>query len=299
MKQLIRILTVHTVRDLFRYRSFCILIFGLFLLDRVVHHDSGQSLIPSSWQPENVSTSALAGFVFNELPGHLAGLILQWQTWLILAGLFLLKQLISMWPSSDMRRMHRNERSGFGILGALTAIGGQQVAWDAIAIISLCGAVGVWTLVWFVVLRWGWLMYPVSGWLWTFGLMVFIASPLTLAGFSYSSKLAVLSQGAFGRKLALFFRLFTDGGLFWRSWSFYFLRQTVEMAFVAVLPTWIILSVPQPWLRILLAGMVATPVYSYLKMASFKFFLYAYGGVPEVHAEYATYYQNLASNFEG
>ena len=267
MTPLVQILTVHTVKDLFRYRSFFILIFALLLLDRVVHPGAGKGLAVPSWHQIAASTAVLSSFVFNELPAVIAGWVVQWRTWLILLGLFLLKQLISMWPSSDMRRMHRNERGGFGLFGALSAIGWHQVVWDAIAIISLC---------------------------WALGLMAFLASPLTLAGFSYSSKLAVLSRGSFGRKLGLFFSLFTNRILFLKSWCFYLLRQIIEMTFVAALPMVILLSIPQPWIRILLAGVVATPVYSYLKMASFKFFLYVYAAFPEVRSEYDNYYHQLA-----
>jgi hypothetical protein len=296
MKSLIRILTIHAIKDLFRYRSFFILIFVLFLLDRSIHYDKSDDLTLPSWEQWGESFHNMAVFVFEELPPLLGQLILTWQTWSILVGLFLLKQLISMWPSSDMRRMHRKERSGFGLITSLTAINWQQVVWDAIALLSLCGTIGAWICLWYLALRWGWNQSPTTVWLWALGILVFIASPLVLAGFSYSSKLAVLSRGSFRRKLKLFFRLFTDPSLLARSWLFYLIRQIVEMAFVAVLPALIILTIPQPWLRIPLAGVVATPVYSYLKMASFKFFLYAYGDIPEVQMEYEDYYCSLRTN---
>jgi len=46
------------------------------------------------------------------------------------------------------------------------------------------------------------------------------------------------------------------------------------------------------WIRILTASLLATPVYSYLKMASFKFFLEMYRPFPLVQQEYETYYRN-------
>ncbi len=46
------------------------------------------------------------------------------------------------------------------------------------------------------------------------------------------------------------------------------------------------------WLRIAVASLSATPVYSLLKMASFKFFLEVYKPFPLVHAEYRSYYKN-------
>ena len=52
----------------------------------------------------------LAVYVFETLPGLLLDILTDYRTLLVAAALFFLKQLISMWPSSDMRRMHRLER---------------------------------------------------------------------------------------------------------------------------------------------------------------------------------------------
>ena len=38
MNHLLRVLTVNSGRDLIKYKSFFVLIFGLIALDRVVHH---------------------------------------------------------------------------------------------------------------------------------------------------------------------------------------------------------------------------------------------------------------------
>lgn len=45
------------------------------------------------------------------------------------------------------------------------------------------------------------------------------------------------------------------------------------------------------WVRVLTASLLATPVYSYLKIASFKFFLEIYRPFPLVQEEDRTYYR--------
>ena len=117
-----------------------------------------------------------------------------------------------------------------------------------------------------------------------------LSLPLVLAGFSYSSKLAVISAGSFRQKLALFFNLFHNPAVLGPSWIFFTIRIILESLFVVALPTAILLYVKSYWLRILAATFLATPVYSYLKMASFKFFLEIYRPYPLVRAEYADYY---------
>ena len=144
MKKLLRILTVDSLSDLFRYKSFLFLIFILIAADRIVHRlfaveKTGLSEgLGQGWGFQAADT------VFNKLPGKVLQLLMDYRTFLVIAGLFVLKQIISMWPSSDMRRMHRKERKGFGLLGSLLALRWEQVLWDAIAIGSICGLIPVW-----------------------------------------------------------------------------------------------------------------------------------------------------------
>jgi len=120
---------------------------------------------------------------------------------------------------------------------------------------------------------------------------VSLFSPLAMAGFSFSSKLAVISKGRFGEKLRLYFQLFLSRAVFVPSWIFFALRLVIELLFVIILPLIILLVIDVYWIRIPLATLIATPVYSYLKMASFKFFLEVYGAFPLVAQEYREYYQ--------
>ncbi len=76
----------------------------------------------------------------------------------------------------------------------------------------------------------------------------------------------------------------------WPSWIFFCLRILLELIFVVILPLIILFVVDIVWVRVPLATLIATPVYSYLKMASFKFFLHVYGSFPLVRHEFKQYY---------
>jgi hypothetical protein len=134
MKKLLRILTVHSVKDLLRYKSFFLLIFLLLLADRIIHRfvktpDKNFVL------PHGMAFShQTADYLFGQLPQKLVQWLFTPRIIAIAAGLFLLKQVISLWPSSDMRRMHRKERGRFGVFEALLALRWYQMAWDALAV---------------------------------------------------------------------------------------------------------------------------------------------------------------------
>ncbi len=294
MKQIFRILTIQSTRDLFRYKSFFGLIFFLFIVDRFIHVDAGSGVrIPAAIHPAQLSVY-LSTYLFDQMPARLVAVLFQWRTVAVLGGLFLFKQLISLWPSSDMRRMHRNERRKGAVLKALLMLRWHQVLWDALAVGILCGGAGTWILSWFLLCRAGRARLPSEIWLWWLLAVVFLTTPLILAGFSYSSKVAVLSRVGFTRKFRLFLMLFADRKILTASWLFYLVRQVVEILFVAAIPAAILLFVSIPWLRVLLAGMIATPVYAFLKMASFKFFLFVYRPFPEVREEYSDYYARMS-----
>ncbi len=292
--RLVRPLLVDSLRDLFRYKSFFLLIFALILADRVLKKTV--AVDRSALRLPNLAEAGLhtARVVFEEMPETLFTLLTDYRTFLALAGLFLLKQLISMWPSSDMRRMHRRERSGFGLLASLAAIRWEQVAWDALAVGSICAVTGLWCLAAFLLCRSLWIEAQTLGPLLLFGGLVGLFLPISMAGFSFSSKLAVIQRGGFGEKLALFFRLLTDIRFLLRAWLFFLFRIAVESVFVVAIPAAVLLLVELFWLRILAAGLLATPVYSYLKMVTFKFFLAIYSDTPLVKEEYIAYYAALA-----
>ncbi len=155
----------------------------------------------------------------------------------------------------------------------------------------LYNVLGGWSMAWYRLCHAGWAWLPSTIWLWIFMVLFLSATPLSLAGFFYSSKLAILSHSSFNRKLQLFIKLFTCHRIFAKSWLFYLLRQVVEIVFVLLLPAFILMTISLPWLRILTAGILATPIYSFLIMVSFKFFLYIYSPYSEVKKEYADYYQ--------
>jgi hypothetical protein len=294
MKKLLSILVIHSAKDLFKHKSFFLLIFALILADR------GLKILQKAFQfdvglPDiNQIDLAVAAYIFDRLPEQLIKIFLDFRFFVVLIGLFLLKQIISLWPSSDMRRMHRQEREQFGLLASLIAIRWEQVLWDAIAVFSLCLVAGIWCLFWFAINRLFWHRYESVVWIFILALSISAVFPMILAGASYSSKLAVISRGGFGEKLKLFFKLFSDRRVALWSWLFYAARLMLETIFVAAIPAYILLTVDNYVFRIILAALLATPVYSYLKMASFKFFLVVYDAFPLVKHEYASYYQRLA-----
>ncbi len=290
MKKLLRILTVHSVKDLLRYKSFFLLIFLLLLADRIIHRfvkspDNGFALPHGSGLGRQT-----ADFVFSQLPEKLVQWLFTPRVIAIAAGLFLFKQVISLWPSSDMRRMHRKERGRFGVFEALTALRWYQVVWDAMAVGTLCSILGIWFVLAYLVGLWLWVhALAIPGLMWTAALAL-AAMPLAMAGFSYSSKLAVIRNGTFLKRFVLFLYLFFHWRVLWTSWFFFALRIVLEAIFVAIIPAGALLLIDSFWLRMVIATLSATPVYSYLKMASFKFFLEVYGAYPLVRQEYGSYY---------
>jgi hypothetical protein len=293
MNKLFRILIVHSAKDLFKYKTFFLLIFILVIVDRAikrfVHIDRSALKLETFKELGN----QLASYVFNDLPGVIFHWLSDYRTFFVLIGLFFLKQIISLWPSSDMRRMHRQERGSFGLTGSLIYLRWQQVLLDAVAVSTTCSVVGVWMLLSFGLVHFFWEMHPSSIYLFPLGVLMFVAIPVAIAGFSYSSKLAVISRGLFTEKLKLFLKLFLDRKIFWSSWVFFLFRTVIESLFVVAIPAAVIIFVGDFWIRILVASILATPVYSYLKMASFKFFLEVYFPYDIVREEYRSYYETL------
>ncbi len=291
MNNLLRILTLHSAKELLKYKSFFFLIFFLIFADRVIHRfvktpEKGFDL-PAAADLGRQS----AEFVFTQLPEKLFQWLLSPRVMAIAAGLFLLKQAISLWPSSDMRRMHRKERGRFGVMEALAALRWYQVAWDALAVGLVCMLTALWVGLAFAAGLGIWSLTAGS----TTALvlaaaMAAMAMPVAMAGFSYSSKLAVIRLGTFGSRFRLFLELFASWRLLWTSWLFFSARIAVETLFVAIIPAGAIVYIDSFLLRITVAALSATPVYAYLKMASFKFFLEAYRGYGLVRQEYRSYY---------
>ncbi len=293
MRGLSRILTVHSFSALIRYKSFFLLIFLLLAADRLIHKFIRPSTEDMMLPVSLTDGIQAADFLFTQLPLKLYGWLLSPQVAVVIAGLFFFKQVISLWPSSDMRRMHRQERGRFGVLEALTALRWHQVAWDAMAVATVCGLFFAWSATAYVMGFVLWRSGAKFAGLWLCAGLAGMLLPLGMAGFSFSSKLAVIRHGRFGSRFRLFLCLFTDWPLLWRSWIFFACRMAVEFVFVAAIPAGAILMIDNFWLRMAVATVSATPVYSYLKMASFKFFLEAYRHHDIVRAEYAEYYASL------
>ncbi len=290
MKKLIHILLNQSLKELFKYKSFFLLIFVLILADRVLKYFSKSRQLALDLPKFNTLSVQVAEFVFNDLPQLLLQWITDYRTLVAVVVLFFFKQLISMWPSSDMRRMHRQERGKFGLASSLVAIHGRQVAWDALAVGSIVAITGIWIFGTYLCGLLTWNGYQSTFSLFLFAALTGLILPITMAGFSFSSKLAVISEGSFKEKLGLFFQLLLNRKVFLGAWIFFALRIAIEMVFVVILPLSVLWTMDNVVLRIAIAGIIATPFYSFLKMASFKFFLYIYQPFDLVKKEYQTYY---------
>ena len=293
MQNLVTILFVNSIKDLFKNKSFFLLIFILAFADRGLKVLKNRYQIDLGLPSLHKIDTETARYVFEKLPGVIIDAITDYRVIAVLIGLFFVKQIISLWPSSDMRRMHRKERDRFGIWTSLTTIKWQQIVWDALALIFLCSLAGLWCLTgfFFNLILWQKTGSPIV--VISLAGVVSLILPMIMAGFSYSSKLAVISKGSFREKLALFFKFIISPRIAGWSWLFYTARLILEAIFVVVIPAYILMTIDNYLLRILLATMLATPVYSYIKMASFKFFLIVYEEFPLVKQEYQSYYQTL------
>ena len=292
MKRLLNILVIDSIRELIRYKSFFLLVALLILLDRLLRNYSAKiqfqfdrgNLLDYQW---------LAIWTYETLPGEIMGMLLNWKLWAVAMGLFFFKQLTSMWPSSDMRLMHRKEGGTFRIFNSLRSIQGAQILWDALAI-STVGVIGlIWSGTGYLMGWWNWHEWRHPAALLPPLLMAGIFWPVGMAGFSYSSKLAVLRRSGFAEKRRLFFCLFLKPRVMLMSWIFFLFRILISLIFVLIVPIGVLLSVENLPLRILLASLSAAPAYSYVKMATFKFFLEVYRPYPEIRREYPEYFESL------
>ena len=292
MKRLLSILVVDSIRELFRYKSFFLLVALLIVLDRLLKHFS--SRIQFEFDRGSIhDLQWLAVWIYETLPVEMLDLLLNWKLWVVVLGLFFFKQLTSMWPSSDMRLMHRREGGRLRIFNALSSIKGTQLVWDAHAISTVGVIGGIWIGIGYLLGWWVWHDWGNPSALTPFLVMSGVFWPVGMAGFSYSSKLAVLRRSGFKEKRRLFFLLFLNPRVMMMSWLFFLCRILISLVFVLFVPIGVLLSVENLPLRIFLASLSAAPAYSYVKMATFKFFLEVYGPYPEIRREYSEYFEAL------
>jgi hypothetical protein len=292
-KLLLSILTLESAKDLIKHRSFILLIFLILAADRVLRHYVDlsalkESLSFSAWQQQ------LPQIVFVDLPK------LAWE-WLfspaalgLLAGLFLFKQVASLWPSSSLRRWHDTQKDQ-GLLSSLLSLRLTQFVWDLTALTMLIGITLLWSLLHF---SWCYLWWQRTASVlpaWCFVAMLLMVWPVIMAGLSYSSKLAVLQNGSYRDKFGLYLQLFKSPRLFFGSWLFFLARIVLESLFVAIIPLGALIYLDNVLLRTLLACASITPSYSYLKMASFKFFLFIYSPYPLIQREFKEYLSAMAA----
>lgn len=273
-----------------RHKSFLILILAIMGLDRLL-----KWLLPSPEALGNISlgrqSESISIFLFEHLPGLVLALARNPRVIGLLFAGFLLKEVLSLWPSSDMRRMHREERRGFGILGSLAVLRIPQVVWDMGAVALTAVVVGGWAA---LSISLGAVVWHVSGRVvWTGPCAAAFAGlllPSGMAAFSYSSKIAVMKSGTWQAKFAAFAKVFASPRIALPSWLFYAFRMALEVTVLGLIPIVVHYLVDWAVFRVALVSVLACPVYAYLKMLSFKFFLRVYRSTPIVAEEYAAYY---------
>lgn len=287
-----KLLTVvaHPFKNLVQYKSFLFLMLLLCVAERTIKHLKSiyhlNVKLPAFWRM-SADTSA---FMLFQFPDMVVKKMSDPRLIAMIAALFLLKKALTLWPASDMRRMHREERGRFGLVAAVGAIGWRQWSWFFAALLVWCGLVAGWFLLCFTVCRFGWRQYPNSGWLWGLGISIALTMPLVLAGFSFSSRLAVQTGGTMARKLVLLLKTCTSWRVVWRAWLFFLAWIVVEALFISGTTIYVLTKIEHGAVRFAMAAILATPFYAYLELAAFKLFLVAFETFPVVRQEYENYF---------
>lgn len=296
MKQLLRMLIVQPVESLLRFKSFFLLMFLVTLGDHMVKHVKFlyhlNLILPRFWRIEPKNSA----YMLFQMPGLVVKRMGSGDLFLILAGLFLLRQMLLLWPSSDLRRMHRAEREPFGLAGALKSITWKSVLFHISGLSAAWIITGLWCLGWFWINRFFWRHYQSGLWLWSLFFTIILILPLLSAALSYSSRLAVNSEGTFTEKFKLLCKLFTGWRIMAGSWLFFTLRFILRAIFVVAVPIYILVAVEKGPLKIFLLTLLTTPVSAYLETVSFKIFLAFYKDYPIIWQEYEIDYRNHINN---
>ena len=288
-KILLAVLTIGSVKELIKHRSFLALIFIILAADKILHRFFDFKALKTHLSTHDLILR-LPEILFNELPSLAAHWLFSPLAVLVLCGLFLFKQIVSLWPSNSLRSWHNNNHNA-GLFKSLLGLKLHQLFWDFSALGILASVALAWSGSWYFLCYLGWSISGSALTAWVVVIAVLTVWPILMAGLSYSSKLAVLHRGTFSQKYSLYLKLFTSRRIFVGSWLFYAIRILVEVAFIAVIPLGAILYIDHPVIRIVLLCLSITPTYSYLKMASFKFFLFIYRSEPLIEEEFKDYYQ--------
>jgi hypothetical protein len=287
----LKYITVQPMADLLNHKSFWLLMFFLCIADRVLKLiKSTQHLnikLPPFWRVD----PELSARMLFKFPGMLWKQVGSGDLILAVAGLFLVKKLLWLWPASDLRRRRRNERGRFFIIGSLAAIGWKSTVWYLFALLAWCAAIAGWCAALYWVCRFGWRHYPGGGWMWGLGIAVAMVVPWMLAGLSFAGKLAVNVAGRPLEKLRLLFKTVTAWPVAWRAWMFHLAWMLLELLFIALTTTFILSKLPRGGTRIFAAVVLATPFYAYLELAAFALFLVVFEESPAIKKEYESHFR--------
>ena len=291
MQNRFKILLIHPIAHLFQFKSFSLVILLLCLADRTIKLIKGtyhlNLKLPPFWR---VAPDVSAKLLFT-FPGMIVKQMGNPRVMAILLGIFFAKKILLLWPNSDMRRMHLRQRTPWAPLTALGAIRPKQLLWYVLAQGAWCAAIGALDGIAYTIGRWGWHYWPSQGWLWGFGLFAALMIPLALAGFSFSSKLALNAMGTFWEKGRLLLKVISNWPIAWRAWLFFLAWIVVEALFIAGTTIFILAKIRADAVRFIVAALLDTPFYAYLEMAAFKLFLLLYQRFELVRQEYECYYR--------
>ena len=291
IKKIYSLLVLSPIKDLFKYKSFLLIILIIILADKLMNIYLKPYL---SFDNTNFTGSTfydVSCYIFETLPLLLWQYLKDIRTQFVLNLLFVSKQIISMWPTSDMRLMHRGERKQAWIFKSLIYLKWHQVAFNMsmdliFVIVGVC-----WEILSFYISYRLWKLTnsPLSLILLLFLIVLII--PIIFAGFSFSSNISIMSDCNYYKKFKIFFEVFINIKLLWRIWILFMLRAVIEIVFVIAIPFYAILFIDNYWMRILIASLSATPSHSFVKLMSFKFFLDIYQQNSEVYNEFPSYYE--------
>ncbi len=286
IQERLKFITLQPLADLLNYKSFLLLMFFLCSADRFIKLIKGayhlNLKLPPFWRVD----PELSARMLFKFPGMIWKQMGSEHLMLAVAGLFLLKKLLWLWPASDLRRRHRKERGRFAIFGSLGAIGWKAPVWYLLALLAWCAAIAGWCAICFNICRFGWQRHPGGGWVWGLGIVLGVTLPWIWAGFSFASKLAVNAAGSPLEKLGLLFKTISAWRVAWRAWLFYLAWMSLELLFISLTTTFILSKITPGNLRLLLAIMLAAPFYAYLETAAFKLFLVVFKEYPAIRQDY-------------
>ena len=278
-----------SIKDMFKFKSILMIVFCVVFLDKA----SGTYLKPYIDQV-SVSIdidSSISSYIFNDFPVFLMEVLSDYKSQLILFFLFVLKLVVSLWPTSGLRLVHKGDNSKSYFVKSVSHLRLSQVMLNVSIDFIILFACIVWEVFSFAI---SYLLWKTTGSelsVLVLGLMIFMMIPFLFAGFSFSSNVVVMSNLSNLSKFRLFFKIYLDVRCLIQIWLFFLFRALVEIVFVISIPLYAILYIDDIFQKILIASISITIPYTTLKMMSFKFFLHVFENEKEIKNEFSEFYK--------